>query len=389
MQEKAATKPLSRRERFIKALNHQEPDRVPIDLGSVGGGITDVAYSRVKEHLGIEGEEGTTTYTTTLVVSQFDERVLRALDVDIRHLGLRGSKKRPGRVERGDGSWADDWGIVYRKAGYYNQIVGNPLRNATLADLKSYPWPDAGDPSRVEDLAEKAKSLYEKTDYGLSAQSVSGGIFQTCCRLRSMEQFLMDMLLDKPFAKELLARVEEAVLNLTDALLSAIGPYVQMVETQDDLGTQRAPLISPALYREMIQPCHAHLSALIKKKTDGKAKVFLHTDGSIFDVLPQVIEAGIEVLNPLQPHAAKMDPRGLKAAFGKQLAFHGGLDQQKTIPFGTPEEAAGDVRRVITALAPGGGYIFAPCHNLQPDVPPQNIVAIYRAAKQDGVYPIR
>jgi uroporphyrinogen decarboxylase len=389
MQEKAATKPLSRRERFIKALNHQEPDRVPIDLGSVGGGITDVAYSRVKEHLGIEGEEGTTTYTTTLVVSQFDERVLRALDVDIRHLGLRGSKKRPGRVERGDGSWADDWGIVYRKAGYYNQIVGNPLSNATLADLKSYPWPDAGDPSRVEGLAEKAKSLYEKTDYGLSAQSVSGGIFQTCCRLRSMEQFLMDMLLDKPFAKELLARVEEAVLNLTDALLSAIGPYVQMVETQDDLGTQRAPLISPALYREMIQPCHAHLSALIKKKTDGKAKVFLHSDGSIFDVLPQVIEAGIEVLNPLQPHAAKMDPRGLKAAFGKQLAFHGGLDQQKTIPFGTPEEAAGDVRRVITALAPGGGYIFAPCHNLQPDVPPQNIVAIYRAAKEDGVYPIK
>jgi uroporphyrinogen decarboxylase len=388
MQEKAATKPLSRRERFIKALNHQEPDRVPIDLGSVGGGITDVAYSRVKEHLGIEGEEGT-TYTTTLVVSQFDERVLRALDVDIRHLGLRGSKKRPGRVERGDGSWADDWGIVYRKAGYYNQIVGNPLRNATVADLKSYPWPDAGDPSRVEGLAEKAKSLYEKTDYGLSAQSVSGGIFQTCCRLRSMEQFLMDMLLDKPFAKELLARVEEAVLNLTDALLSAIGPYVQMVETQDDLGTQRAPLISPALYREMIQPCHAHLSALIKKKTDGKAKVFLHSDGSIFDVLPPVIEAGIEVLNPLQPHAAKMDPKGLKAAFGKQLAFHGGLDQQKTIPFGTPEEAAGDVRRVIMALAPGGGYIFAPCHNLQPDVPPQNIVAIYRAAKQYGVYPIR
>ena len=387
MKEKAATKPLSRRERFLKALNHQEPDRVPIDLGSVGGGITDVAYQRLKEFLGLTGDEGT-TYTTTLSISSFDERVLQALDVDVRHLGLRGSKNRPGRVEREDGSWADDWGIVYRKAGYYNQIVGNPLRNATVADLKSYPWPNAGDPSRVEGLAEKARSLYEKTDNGLSAQSVSGGIFQTCCRLRSMEQFLMDMLLDKPFAKELLARVEESVLNLTDALLTAVGPYVQMVETQDDLGTQRAPLISPALYREMIQPCHAHLSALIKKKTDGKAKVFLHSDGSIFDVLPDVIEAGIEVLNPLQPHAAKMDPKGLKAAFGKQLAFHGGLDQQKTIPFGTPEEAAGDVRRVINALAPGGGYIFAPCHNLQPDVPPQNIVAIYRAAKQDGAYPI-
>ena len=388
MQEKAATKPLSRRERFTRALNLEEPDRVPIDLGSVGGGITDVAYNRVKEYLGIEGDEGT-TYTTTLTVSQFDERVLRALDVDVRRLGLKGSKRRPGRVEQPDGSWADEWGIFYRKTGYYNQIVKNPLRDATVADLARNSWPDAGDPSLVEGLAAQARNLYEGTDFALSAKSVSGGIFQTCSRLRSMEQFFMDMLLDKPFAKELLARVEEAVLNLTEALLSAVGPYVQMVETQDDLGTQRAPLISPALYREMIQPCHARLSALIKKKTEGKAKVFLHSDGSIFDVIPDVIQAGIEVLNPLQPHAAKMDPRGLKAAFGDKLAFHGGLDQQKTIPFGTPEEAAGDVRRVISALSPGGGYVFAPCHNLQPDVPPENIVAIYREAKEFGVYPIR
>ena len=387
MKEKGVVKPLGRRERFLKSLNHQEPDRVPIDLGSVGGGITDVAYSRVKEYLGIKGDGGT-TYTTTLTVSQFDERVLQALNVDVRRVGLRGSKRRPGRVEQPDGSWADEWGIFYRKAGYYNQIVKNPLRNAAVADLARHPWPDPGDPSLVEGLAAQARTLYEGTDFAISAKSVSGGIFQTCCRLRSMEQFLMDMLTDKPFALELLARVEDSVLGLTDALLTAAGPYVQMVETQDDLGTQRAPLISPALYREMIQPCHAHLSALIKKKTDGKARVFLHSDGSIFDVLPDVIDAGIEVLNPLQPHAAKMDPKGLKAAFGDKLVFHGGLDQQQTIPFGTPGEAAADVRRVIRALAPKGGYMFAPCHNLQPDVPPENILAIYRAAAEYGVYPI-
>ena len=387
MKAKASADSLSRRERFIKALNHQEPDRVPIDLGSAGGGITDVAYNGLKEYLGIKGDEDQ-TYTTTLVVSNIDERVLQALNVDIRHLGLHGPKRRPGRVEQGDGSWADEWGIVYRKAGYYNQIVGNPLRNATLADLDRYPWPDAADPAIVEGLAERARRLYEETDFGLSAKSVSGGIFLTCCRLRSMEQFLMDMLLDKPFAKGLLARVEEMVLSLTEALLSAVGPYVQMVETQDDLGTQRAPLISPALYEELIQPCHARLSALIKKKTDGKAKVFLHSDGSIFDLLPQVIQAGIEVLNPLQPHAAKMEAERLKAVFGQKLVFHGGLDQQRTIPFGTPKEAEANVRQVLRALAPGGGYIFSPCHNLQPDVPPENIMAIYRTAAQFGVYPI-
>ncbi len=380
--------PLSRRERFVKALNHQESDRVPLDLGSMGGGITDVAYLRTKEYLGLGGGEGE-AFSALLSVSHFDERFLKALDVDIRHIGLRGPSRRPGRVEQTDGSWADEWGIVYRKVGFYNQIVANPLRNATLAEIAKHPWPEADDPGRIAGLAERARRLYEETDYGLSAMSVSGGIFQTCCRLRGMDQFLMDMLLDKPLARALLARVEEVVIDLTDVLLSEAGPYVQMVETQDDLGTQRAPFLSPALYREMVQPCHARLSALIKRKTGGRAKVYLHSDGSIFDLLSDVIDAGIEVLNPLQPQAAKMEAERLKSTFGKQLVFHGGLDQQHTIPHGTPADAEAEVQRVLRALAPGGGYIFSPCHNLQPDVPAENIVALYRAAARFGVYPIR
>ncbi|HSR11338.1 MAG TPA: hypothetical protein VLS90_07810, partial [Thermodesulfobacteriota bacterium] len=219
---------LTRRERLIRALNHQEPDRIPIDMGSVGGGITDIAYARLREYLGFASEEGT-AYTTTLVVSNIDERVLQALDVDVRRFGLRGPKRRPGRIDNPDGSWSDEWGISYRKAGFYNQIVGNPLKGATVGDLARYPWPDAEDPALVEGLAAQARRLYEETDFGISAKSVSGGIFQTCCRLRSMEQFLIDMLLEKAFARELLARVEETVLNLTAALLEAVGPYVQMV----------------------------------------------------------------------------------------------------------------------------------------------------------------
>ena len=377
----------SRRDRFVKALNHQEPDRVPLDLGSVGGGITDVAYFRLKDLLGIQGDEGT-VLNAGLSVAEFDERVLKALDVDVRHIGLRGPSRRSARVDQPDGSWVDEWGIASRKTGYYNQIVGNPLKNATLAEIERYRGPDPSDPGRVEGLKEKAKQLGGELGFGLSAKSVAGGIFLTCCRLRGMEPFLMDMLTDKPAAKALLTRVEEIVLGLTAALLEEIGPYVQMVETQDDLGTQRAPMISPALYRELVQPCHARLSALIKKKTGGAAKVFLHSDGSIIDLLPDVIDAGIEVLNPLQPQATRMDAAVLKERFGKQLVFHGGLDQQHTIPHGTVAEAEADVRRVLRALAKGGGYIFSPCHNLQPDVPPENILAIYRAAASFGRYPI-
>lgn len=378
---------MNRRERFRTALNHQEPDRIPIDLGSAGGGITEVAYFRLKEALSLVGDQGT-VLSSSLNVSLFDERVLKALDVDIRHIGLKGPSHRAGRTEHSDGTWSDEWGLRYRKVGYYNQLVDPPLRNATLDEIEHYPWPDPGDPGRVQGLAERARRLHEDTDYGISAKSVSPGIFLLCCRLRGMDQFLMDMLVDKPIAKSLLARVEETVLGLMDVLLSAIGPYVQMVETQDDLGMQQAPLISPALYRELIQPRHARMGSLIKKKTGGGAKVFLHSDGSVFDLLPDIIDAGIEVLNPIQPQAKKMEATRLKSAFGEKLVFHGGLDQQHTIPRGTPADAEAEVRRVVHALAPGGGYIFSPCHHLQPDVSPENILAIYRAAARYGVYPI-
>ena len=297
---------LSRRDRLVKALNHQEPDRVPIDIGSIGGGITDVAYYGLKDLLGISGDEGT-SIKANLTVEEFDERVLKALDVDIRHIGLRGPSRRTARVQLTDGSSVDEWGIVSRRVGHYNQIVENPLRNASVAEIEAYRGPDPSDPGRVQGLKERARRLTEETDFGLSAKSVSGGIFQTCSRLRGMEQFLMDMVVNKPAAKALMARVEQIVLDLEAALLEEIGPYVQMAETQDDLGTQHAPMISPAMYRELIQPSHARLSQLIKKKTGGAAKVFLHSDGSIFDMLPDVIDAGIEVLNPVQPQAAKMD----------------------------------------------------------------------------------
>ncbi len=376
-----------RRNRLVRALNHLEADRVPIDLGSTGGGITDVAYYGLKNLLGISGDEGT-VLSSVLTVEEFDERVLQALDVDIRHIGLHGPGRHPARIEHPDGSWVDEWGISYRKAGYYNQIVANPLRTASLDEIKCYRGPDPSDQGRVTGLKERAKRLFQQTDFGLSAKSVSGGIFLTCCRLRGMEQFLMDMISDKPAAKALLNRVEEIVLDLTAALLEEVGPYVQMVETQDDLGTQRAPLISPTLYRELIQPCHARLSALIKRKTGGVAKVFLHSDGSIFDLLPDIIDAGIEVLNPIQPQAARMDAVALKEIFGERLVFHGGIDQQHTIPHGTVPEVEAEVRRVLHALGKGGGYIFSPCHNLQPDVPPENILAIYRTAAQHGRYSI-
>ncbi len=354
---------------------------MPIDLGSTGGGITGAAYYRLKRHLGLEGDEELAASGDQVTV--LDERVLRTLGVDVRRVMLR----NPGRRPNPDGTATDEWGIVYRKEGYYWQIVANPLCDATGADLARHRWPNPADPARVEGLAEQARTLYEHTDYAIATRSV-GAVFQLCCRLRGMDRYLMDMLLDKPFAAALLERVTDVTLGFYDALLGAVGPYVQMVETQDDLGTQRAPFISPALYRELVQPQHARLCALIKQKTGGRAKVFLHSDGSIFDLIPDLIDAGFEVLNPVQPQAAKMEAARLKQAFGARITFHGGLDQQRTIPFGSVAEVRAEVRAKLRAFAPGGGYIFAPCHNLQPDVPPENVVAMFEAAHEYGRYPV-
>ena len=183
----------------------------------------------------------------------------------------------------------------------------------------------------------------------------------------------MDMVLDKPLAKRLIDICTEVTLGFYEALLAEVGEYVQMVETQDDLGTQIGPFISPALYRELVQPCHAKLAALIKQRTAGRAKVFMHSDGSIFDLLPDIIEAGVDVINPTQPQPAKMEPERLKAAYGDKITFHAGLDQQRTIPFGTVEEVRAEVKHKIAVLVPGGRLSSRPattcslmCHRRTP-----------------------
>jgi uroporphyrinogen decarboxylase len=373
---------MSPRERFVAALAHREGDRVPVDLGSTGGGITGAAYHRLCQHLGIECDPDLATSGTQL--NEFDERVLERLGVDVRHIGV----KSPARTKNVDGSETDEWGLTYRKEGFYWQIVNSPLRDATIADLASYPWPNPADPRRSEGLAARGRDLYQNTGYAISTRSI-GSIFQLCCRMRGMDQFLVDMMIDKPFAHALMERSTELTIALYDVLLSAVGQYAQMVETQDDLGTQRAPFISPSLYQDLVQPYHARLAGFIKNKTRGRAAVFMHSDGSIFDLVPHIADAGIDVLNPCQPQAAKMEPWRLKDTFGARLTFHGGLDQQGVIPFGSVADVRDEVKAKLRVFAPGGGYLFAPCHNLQPDVPPENILAMFDAAKEFGVYPVQ
>lgn len=376
---------ITHRERVRLSLNHQEADRVPFDLGGGVAGMTVIPYRRLKQHLGIPGEAGNFN-RDWLIMTDYDEVLLQTLDIDTRRIYM-GAPKGWTRQYNPDGTWRDILGILRKPASYYIEMADCPLRGTGIDAIDQYPWPDYTDPGLYEGLEEKVKQLYFNTDYALVGPVVAGGIFETAMWLRGAEDFLVDLLQNKPFARKLLGKLLEIHTGYLDRYLAIVGPYIEIMEYNDDFGTQRGLMISPKLYREMIKPFHKELVGFIKSRT--KAKVFQHTCGSVYDLVPELIEIGVDILNPLQPKAVGNDSFRLKKEFGDRLVFHGGVDTQEVMPLGTVEDVEREVRTRLTAFAPGGGYIFAASQNIQADVPPENVVAMFNVARKWGRYPIQ
>lgn len=381
---------LTSRERVARALAHQEPDVVPIDIGGTAAWFTDVAYERMKKHLGLASEGD--LFRLGENAALYDDKLLDMLDTDYRHVYLHPAKVEWEAWHASDKScFVDEWSIEHRRVpshygGYNWERVTYPLAQATSEALDDFAWPDPADPTRVEGLAQRAKYLWAETDYAVAARSVSHGLLETATELRGMEQFLVDMMLDKPFAHKLIQKIFEVQLGLYRALLDAVGPYVQVVQTADDYGTQSGPLISPDTYRDMIRPYRQELNRFIRSKAP-QAYIQHHTCGSVYKLLPDLIETGIDILNPVQPLAKDMDTQRLKAEFGDKITFHGAVDLQYAMTGGV-EDVRNEVKLRISHLAPGGGYILATCSNFQADVPPENTLAMIAAARQYGRYPI-
>lgn len=378
---------LSHRDRTMMALNHEEPDRVPLDLGGRVATLTDGAYARLKEHLNVSG--GLERINDEFTVDVIDERILERFDIDIRRVFLGGP---PPTVEP-DGSFTGEWGFRQRVVaepfgrftGHYAEFASTPLRNASIEAVEAYPWPDPYDPQRTVGLKEQVEHLFHHTDYAVSAAAPCAGLLEYGMFLCGFDQFPVDLMLNQEFAARLLEKVYTVQKGLFEVYMDVVGPYVQMVEMHDDYGMQTGLLISPALYREMIKPHHAELIAFIKSKTD--ARVFHHTCGSVVGILDELIDSGVDVLNPVQPRPAGMgDPAALNKRFGDRLCFHGGISVQKTLPFGTPEDVRREVKDRIEALAPGGGYIPCTSHNIQADTPTENIEALLAAYRDCGAY---
>jgi len=383
--------PMKSRERVWMALNHQEPDRIPIDLGgSIVTSITKSAYLDLKKYLGMEVEQiKMLDYVQQL--PYVTEDLMQRFQVDFRMVQLPAATAQDLTVfEDGDYlAFTDRWGSklhMPRQGGLYFDWVDFPLKSTDMEALEQYQWPQPDPLAYNLRLLEQAKTLSEETDYALVGSAViGGGIFEQPARTLGLENFLMALVREPQFADRLMDRITDIYIESCNNYLDLLGEYIQVFTFWDDVCTQDGWMIRPDLYRRLIKPKQKRLVEAIKKKT--QAKLFYHSCGATFDLIPDLIDLGFDILNPVQVSARGMDSKRLKQTFGKDITFWGGaVDTQSVLPFGTPQQVADEVKRRIDDFAPGGGFVFAAVHNIQAFVPPENIVALFDTALEYGGY---
>ena len=376
---------LTSRERVLCTLNHEEPDRVPIMFG--GSGATSMlapAYDRLKAHLGFVSQTRVTSRTFQYTL--MDEAVMARFGSDFRPL-LPGPAPSTLARELPEDGLVDEWGTTWqRRPGVqYYEMVRWPMRGGAPEDPASYPWPDLAHPSRFEGLRARAKAVREA---GYATIVLSGlASYEICHQLMGLEAWLTTLAAQPDYAHALMRQVTYRACAMAARLMQEAGDYLDLVVMADDLGSQNGPLMSPKMYRAMIKPYQAEIIATLKQR--HPVKVFYHSCGGIYPLINDLIEIGVDLLNPVQVSAKDMgDTARLKREFGARLSFCGGVDTQRVMPYGTPHEVREEVRRRIRDLGPGGGYVLAAVHAIQPDVPPENVCALYEEGLAAGRYPL-
>jgi uroporphyrinogen decarboxylase len=380
---------MTSRERVVVALKHQEPDRVPFDCNFSYG-----AYLKIKEYLGLQTDRDVKPSSSWLSISNPAE-LIQEMNIDLIYIGLGADPNQP-IFNFGMESYTDEWGVTYRKSenetGLHYEFANQVLGEATVPDLDNHPWPDPHNPSLYADLENKCKLVYETTNLALVGK-FSNSIFEQAFYMRGYEQLLIDLKTNPDFVCALMSRLVDIALARIEGGLKACGKYIQVLRLAgDDLGQQSGMIISPNMFRRVLKPHFERLyqsTQSLIRVYNPEIKMMTHTDGDVYPIIPDLIEMGLDILNPVQPYVAEMDHQVLKEKFGNSLSFHGGIDIQKVMPFGTPDEVRAEAIKTMQALGRQGGYILAPTHYIQPDVPPENVIALRDAVIEYGSYPFR
>lgn len=377
---------MTRRERVLTTLARQAPDRVPVDVGGTLASTLNVhVYRRLMKHLGF-GDDPPVAFLSRRSSSVLpDERLLRYLDVDCRAVLLGNPDAHPER-QLPDGSLADEWQVVWRRVGEGQHFinVGGPFADGepVPALVDAFQWPNPLDPGRFRGLRSQAQTLRLASDAAIILVLGVGPVHQIQF-MRGYAAALEDLLAAPDFVDAFLARYGDFWTCLTEHALDAAGDLVDLVMFGDDLGTQQGPVMSPALYRRLIKPAHARMVQAVKR---FNKPVLLHSCGSVAAFLPDLIEVGVDALHPVQVTAKGMDTAQLKREFGRSIAFWGGIDTHRVLPRGTTAEVRDEVRKRIGDLAPGGGFVLGAVHNIQAEVPVENVLAMIEAAREFGTY---
>ena len=378
---------MNSRERLLVALNHREPDRVPIDLGGTPTStISARALENLKAHLGIQSP--TRLMSPIFLTAYPDEEVVRTFGVDVKMITANppaGFELHP----TPEGRIVDEWGVVYQwnEEAQTHFILESeaPLHRVTTPEqVEKHPWPDPTDPSRYRGLKETARR-YQQEGYAVVVSAPLMVMTQTQ-GMRGLEQFMMDTVLNPSLLEYMMDTILGIQLEMSRRLLEEIDPYMDVIVIGDDLSHQGGITYSPDMYRRLFKPRHRQIMRVLKEEF-GDAKVLYHCCGGVEPLLPDLIDLGIDAINPVQVSAKGMeDTKNLKAKYGRHLTFWGGIDTQRILPFGTPAEVRNEVRRRIEDLAEGGGFVLAAVHNIRPEVKPANICALFEAAVEFGKY---
>lgn len=382
-------------DRVLRALRHKEPDRVPFDLGATGvTGINIIALKHLHTLLGLPNSE-ISICSQVSQTGNIEEKLADQLNIDIRMISPNPAEKpgltKPISEENNDYKLVDELGIEWRmpkNTGHYFDLYASPLQYCEkVEDVDAYPWPIYNGPERYQGMQDTIQDVVERQQRAFVVDRSFSGMWETALWMRGYEEYYCDMLMNKPVAHRIMEQLLERKMQYWEHVLEAVGNRPMILSMADDLGQQNGLLISLELYKEMVWNYHKRLIDFVRSKAQGEVFVFFHNDGACAPTIPLLIDAGVDILNPVQVNCKGMDTKWLKREYGSDVTFWGALcDSQSVLPYGTPSEVREETKRRINDMMSGGGFIAAPIHNIQSDVPAKNIIAMWETLMKFGKY---